>query len=380
MTNSTAEKILIAENDPLICDLIARQTLQPFGYRVKVVSDGSTAMEQVLVFKPDILLMNLYLPGLSGKDVLVALNSQGISLPAIIMAPKGHEAGILQAFRMGASDYLMLPVREAEVLACVETALKHVHETRAKEVLNTQIRQANIDLQQKVHELGIIYSIGRSVISITDQAALFGKIIEAVTSATAADMGWLSLKSEKKSAFLLAAHQNLPESLAQKIGQPIEDGLSPLVGISVETLSIHGAALEKFKIAALGKTVLVIPVRVKNQAIGLITLIRKAEKPFTSGERALAEAISDYASISLVNTQLFRALGKNVETAREKNGQMEKLQKLIGAETARALAEVNAFIGTQNTNLTSNQILSLKTLHGALINIMNLTAKADAGK
>src|SRR5512140_1578543 len=103
MSNSK-DRILVVENDPVISDLIARQALQSLGYSVQTVEDATSAIPQTLQFSPDVLIVDLNLPGLSGKDFLVALGSQGISSPVIVIAPKGSEADIIQAFRLGASD------------------------------------------------------------------------------------------------------------------------------------------------------------------------------------------------------------------------------------------------------------------------------------
>ena len=86
MATSPTEKILVAESDPDISDLIVRQALKPFGYQVSLATDGSTAIRQTVQFQPDVLITNINLPGLSGKDLLVALSSQGISMPMIVMA------------------------------------------------------------------------------------------------------------------------------------------------------------------------------------------------------------------------------------------------------------------------------------------------------
>ena len=70
------------------------------------------------------------------------------------------------------------------------------------------------------------------MISITDQRVLFEKIIEAVTTVTEANLGWLTLKDEKTSAFVLVSQLNLPDAWAKKIGQPLDDGVSSLVAMS----------------------------------------------------------------------------------------------------------------------------------------------------
>src|SRR4030042_1350619 len=85
------ERILIVENDPETGDVIGRQTLQPLGYRVQVVSAAAQAIQEAVRFAPDVIIANLNLPGLSGKDLLVALSSQGSDVPVIVIAPKEQE-------------------------------------------------------------------------------------------------------------------------------------------------------------------------------------------------------------------------------------------------------------------------------------------------
>ncbi len=333
MSLSTNEKILIVENDPDVGDLIGRQALQPLGYRVEVAADGPSAIKQAIRFQPDVILANLNLPGLGAKDLLVALSSQGLSVPVIVLAEKGQEQHVIQTFRLGAFDYLMLPAREAEVVSAVERSLAQTREARERAKLDAQLKQANNELQRRVRELTTIFSVGRAVISITDQRVLFEKIVEAAAQVAESDVTWLTLKDEKARTFLLAAHRGLPDAWAKKVGQPLDDGISALVAMSAETLEIHGAPLAKFKVASLGKAAMVVPIKVKNEAIGLMTLVRKAERPFSQGEQTILEAIADYASISLINASLFRALSQTAEAARageqRKAAELAQVQKEI---------------------------------------------------
>jgi DNA-binding response OmpR family regulator len=102
---SAGDRILLVENDPEISDLIARQALTSVGYSVDVVVDSSSAIKQALLTPPDLIIADLNLPGLSAKDLLVALASQGISTPLMVIANKGQEQDIIQAFRLGAAEY-----------------------------------------------------------------------------------------------------------------------------------------------------------------------------------------------------------------------------------------------------------------------------------
>ena len=337
MPAPTPDRILIVESDPDTGDLIGRQALQPFGYQVSIATDSSSAIRQALQFQPDLILANLNLPGLSGKDLLVALSSQGINIPVIVMAEKGQEMNIIQAFRLGAADYLVLPIREAEVVSSVERALKQVREVKARQKLDAQLKDANTELQRRVRELTTIFAVGRAVISITDQRVLFDKIVEAVTTIAEADMGWLTLKDEKTRAFLLVASRGLPEAWAKKTGQPLDDGISGLVAMSAETLEIHGEPLSKFKVGLLGKSAMVVPVKVQNEAIGLLTIVRKADKAFGQSEQSLVGAVADYASISLVNARLFKAISLTAEAAQQGEKRKYELLQTISQEAQSTL-------------------------------------------
>ena len=206
------ERILVVESDPVIGDLVGRQALQSMGYQVLMVSDANSAIPQALQFSPDVAIVNLDLPGLSGKDFLAAIRSQGMVMPVIILAQKGNETDIIQAFRLGATDYLQWPVRDAEVISVVERVLKQVRERHEREVLSYQLQQTNQELQHRVRELTTIFAMGKAVTSVTDQRILFDKIVEGAIKVTQADIGWFLLRDETLKTFILALIVTFPAS------------------------------------------------------------------------------------------------------------------------------------------------------------------------
>ena len=370
MTSTPSERILVIESDPDVSDLIARQALKPLGYQVNVAADSSSAIRQAIQFQPDVVIVELDMPGLSGKDILVALSSQGITTPMIVLSQIGKDPDVIHAFRLGASDYLMLPVREAEVVSCVERALKQVREVRAREKLDAQIKQTNAELQRRVKELSTIFSVGRAVISITDQRVLFDKIVEAITNVTEADLGWLTLKDDKTKSFILVSHRGLPEAWAKKLGQPLDDGLSSLVAMSAETLAINGQPLQKFRISTLGKSAMVVPVKVHNESIGLLTVVRKTERPFGDSEHTLSSAIADYASISMVNVRLFRALAQNVDAAqsaaKQKNEMLQTVRQEVQSTLTSTLYPIDLILSEKMGPLTAEQKQALGSAQTSL--------------
>jgi two-component system NtrC family sensor kinase len=388
---SARERILLVESDPEISDLVARQTLQAMGYQVQVTHAASLAIQEASRYAPDIIITNMNLPDLSGKDLLVALNSQGVYAPVIVIAHKGMEGDLVQAFRLGATDYLLWPMREAEVVAAVERVLKQVRARRERETLARQLKQTNDELQQRVRELTTIFAIGKAVTSITNQRELFEKIVEGAVYVTEADCGWLLLREERTKVFRLAAQRNLPKSIASKVNQPWDDGISSLVALSGETLSISGEPLTRFKVSQLGQSALVVPVKLKKEVMGLLVVVRKAPNPFSPSNRTLLEAVADYASISLVNARLFRVLEERArslqqaaEAAQANERKKAELIANLQKQLVKPLAEVTATIDhmligeTMRLNAAQKSVLrsAVKNLH-TISNLVESLNKTD---
>jgi len=367
---SAGDRILLVENDPEISDLIARQTLTPVGYYVDVVADSTSAIKQALLTPPDLIVANLNLPGLSAKDLLVALAAQGVNTPLMVIANKGQEQEIIQAFRLGAADYLLWPARDAEVLSVVERVLGRVHDARDRQRLDLKLSEMNHEFQRKVRELTAIINIGKAVVSIPDQRILFQKIVDGALQASNANIVWLLIREDAGKQFLLMAQRGLPEAWAKKINMPLDDGMSGLVALSGETLSISGEALLKFRVANLGRSACAVPIKIQKEVIGMLVVVRKDAHPFEKMEQTLLEAISNYASISLVNARLFRALNSStqvtVDGEKRQNALLESLRNSVAEELRAAAYPIELLLTGKAGNLTDIQRQALQSTRAAL--------------
>jgi DNA-binding response OmpR family regulator len=372
------DRILIVEADPLVNDVIGRQVLHALGYQVQVATDATGAISRALQWAPDLIMIDLNLPGLSGKDLIVALASQGIQAPLIILAQRGTEADIIQTFRLGAADYLLLPVREAEVVNVVNRVLQQVHDRRERDRLAQQLQQANQEMQSRVRELTTIFAVGKAITSITDQAYLLEKILDAAVRSVQADLGWFLLREESKKPFAIVAERNLPDSLGVRLNQPWDDGISSLVAMSGEKLAIHGDPLRRFKISSLGQSVLVIPIKAQKTVIGLLVLVRKAPAPFKLEEQHLLDAMADYASISLVNARLFRALEERARLSQQMANTSQLVDKVnhdilgqVKAEISHSASSALAILEQLSKDVTArwrpDQRQQLNAVHNALL-------------
>ncbi|MFO3797208.1 MAG: GAF domain-containing protein, partial [Anaerolineales bacterium] len=165
-------------------------------------------------------------------------------------------------------------------------------------------------------------------------------------------------------------------SWTKKLNQPLDDGLSRLVATSGETLTIHGAPLERFKVAQLGKAAAVIPIKVQKEVFGLLVVVRVAEKPFTESEAHFLEAIADYASISLVNARLFRALEQAAEVARQGERRQDELRqalrKAVMESVNTAIYPLELVLKEQAGPLTEEQKRALRLVESSLRKLLPL--------
>lgn len=306
---SGKDRILIVESNPEISDFIGRQALSSAGFQVFSVADASSAIAKTMQVSPDLIITNIKLPGLSGKDLMIALNSQGINTPVIVIGEVGLESEIIQTFRLGAVDYFTWPCQEPEIIRSVERIISQIHEHRERTMLEKRLSDINQQLQQRVRELTAIFSMGKAVTSITDQRALFEKINKVAAQVTQADISWFLLREEEKEKkFVLVAQQGLPDYLAEFLMDAWDDGISSLVVMSGESLSLHGDPLKRFRVKSLGQSILIVPLKVQRQVMGILVVMRSQPTPFSDSDQHLMEAVADYASISLVNARLFRAI------------------------------------------------------------------------
>jgi K+-sensing histidine kinase KdpD len=269
------------------------------------------------------------------------------------------------------------------VISVVERVLKQVRERRERETLARQLQATNQELQHRVHELTTIFAVGKAVTSVTDQRILFDKIVDGAIKVTQADAGWFLLRDETLKTFILAAQHNLPASLAPLVNRPWEDGISSLVAMSGESLSISGDPFKRFKISSLGQAAMIVPVKVQKQVMGILVVLRRSFKPFETSDKNLLEAVSDYASISLVNARLFRALDERahaLQSAVEKAGLNEKIKndliravlKTFDPPVTRAAEAVERILQGQAGGVTTDQARLLLTSQEQLLELAQI--------
>ncbi len=123
--------VMIVDDTPGNLALLS-DTLSEAGYRVLVATDGLSALEQIHYLKPDIILLDVMMPGIDGFETCKRLKSEPhtADIPVLFMTALSELDDLLRGFDEGAVDYLVKPIRPPEILARIERQLTQVRNFR----------------------------------------------------------------------------------------------------------------------------------------------------------------------------------------------------------------------------------------------------------
>ena len=138
--NVKSKKVLIVDDEQSIRTLLD-YNLKQAGYETIMASDGKEAIEMAEAKKPDLILLDLMLPQISGIEVCKMLRSQQINIPIIMLTAKSEELDKVLGLEIGADDYMTKPFSPREVVARVKAVLRRtnngVNSTDEKSILRS---------------------------------------------------------------------------------------------------------------------------------------------------------------------------------------------------------------------------------------------------
>ena len=145
------DRVLVVDDEPSVCDLV-HELLDEAGYEVASVGDGREAVRTFFHWRPDLVVLDITMPGLDGWNVLERIREVS-SVPVIILSALDRENDAVRGLRNGADDYIVKPARTAELVARVESLLRR---TRTEDEAATELySDAILSLDHARHEVAV---------------------------------------------------------------------------------------------------------------------------------------------------------------------------------------------------------------------------------
>ncbi len=143
--DSAGGRILIVEDDEDIVDVL-RRTLRAEGYEVRAALDGPEALEDLDEFAPDLVVLDLGLPGMDGMEVMERIRESN-EVPVLMLTARADPEDRVAGLDTGADDYLVKPFDRSELLARIRALLRR-HPPRGSALITVGDLKLNPDLQE----------------------------------------------------------------------------------------------------------------------------------------------------------------------------------------------------------------------------------------
>ncbi len=304
------KRILIVDDDKLTGTML-REILSTEGYNAKYVTSGEAALEEVEAWHPELILLDLVMPGMSGGEVCSAIREAQLPIrPSIvIVSSRGDKSVIADALSRGADDFIVKPVDELELLARIKAHLR--------------ISGFYAEVEEDKTNLETILEITNALGETLDSSEILGQIVNRVAEITHAVRCSIVLVGKDDEGYVLVSHDNSDvRNLRIDLSRypEILEVLSIKESLAVEDMTNHPLMSSvKQHIKGLdGMSVLVVPIVFNEDVLGTLFLrSRRAEEGFTKKEISLCQILANASYHAIKNAKLYEEINREKERLRE---------------------------------------------------------------
>ncbi len=345
--------LLVVDDNPTNL-AVACDYLKLFGFKLAVARDGESALMRTKYVKPDLILLDVMMPGMDGFEVCQRLKATENlkDIPVIFMTALARANDKVKGFQVGAVDYVTKPFQQEEVLARVTTHLK--------------IRDLTRNLQKQNTRLEISSQVGQQVTSILNLDELMAAVVGLIQTKFDYYFTGVWLLNAQKDAIVLEAgvgrggghtlkpgvsiSLDTPRSIIAWVCQTGQDYAADDVKKNDKYLSM-GALTET-------RSELALPLQMGQELIGVLDVQSEQLDAFFYEDRRLMQSLADQIAIAIYNAQLYHleeervrelaALNENLINTQSQLVESEKMAAL-GGLVAGVAHEINTPVGVAVT-------------------------------
>jgi signal transduction histidine kinase/DNA-binding response OmpR family regulator len=314
-------RILVVDDEPPVIDVF-REFLSSQGYELDTASTGEEALQRIAAFRPDIILTDINLPGLSGLDVMSHAKGLDPEVAVIVVTGYASASTAIEALRQGAYDYVTKPFDLDEVHQIVERGIANRRLKAINRELVEELRQKNEILQQHENQLRekvalatrqmtTLYEVGKEISTSLELEPRLSIICSRALEFSGARAAVVFLRHSETEELYSAAASGVDFQKADDNTPRFLDPSSPLASASADkqpvrrevpnggaAIAIEGVPGETFS------SYLAVPMIAEGQVIGVLAVLDK-QGGFGGDEEDFLTLFASQAAIAVMNSLLF---------------------------------------------------------------------------
>ncbi len=161
------EKVLVVDDKPEMIQILTDYVLGPQGYVPLTALNGEEGLRMALSEEPDLVILDLRMPKMSGLQVLQAIREQQCPVPIIVITAYGSEEVVVSALRLGANDYVAKPFELDEMISVVERVLSKSKQEKERARLSQELEKSVKELTKKTELM--LYHIDEGVFTVDQE-------------------------------------------------------------------------------------------------------------------------------------------------------------------------------------------------------------------
>ncbi len=308
--------ILVVDDDPSIRKML-QLLLAETGYRVSTASSGEEALAYTELVTPDLVLMDLILPGIDGQQVTEQIKAKPDKpfVPVILLTARSDPKAKVLALDAGADDFLIKPVEFAELLA------------RVRAMLRLQRSQRSLRAEQRKTEL--LLHLTRELGTSLDLEDLLTHFLDKLADAVGAVRASIILTTDQQPR-LFSSIRNRPKVVASDI---LRDGIAGWVLRERTAAMIVDTRVDSRWVATtvyqqMVRSVAAVPIIREDQVLGVITLVHHTPGYFTAEHLDLLASVAAQSAIALENAELFRLTRSQNDLLERRNEELQRINQV----------------------------------------------------
>ena len=338
--NST---ILIVDDEPF-----GRETLETLligeGYSLFFAADGSEALAKAMELAPDLILLDVMMPGMNGFEVCQRLRDDQVlaEVPVIMVTALDDRDSRLQGIQAGADDFVTKPFDRVELRSRVRTITRL---NRYRRLLLT-----NQQLESRITQLSALYDISNALNSIVDTDVLLKSIVEEAGKLLAVQVASILLWDQEKDALyfsVVVAEEERIECELKRIHLAVDLGIAGWVFREGKPALVPDVSVDERFCREIDErtgfttfSILCVPLRGKEGILGVLEAVNKRDGEFTEEDEHLLETIGSNIAASVERANLYRELREAEALTRHQNAELRETVEALQTAVKALEAEI----------------------------------------